>query len=386
MKISAKPGRLGSGPQARPTIKTIADLAGCSIATVSKALADSPVVAQDTRQRVLAAAEKLGYVASRRGVMLRMGRTFQAAVVMTIKPSLDHEWEGVDYAQILSGISRALEGTPYELSVHMARSVEDGLRIIRQIVESRSADGVIFSGTLPDDPRIDYLLAHDFPFVAMGRSEHVEPYPYVDIDSDKAAYVGTSHLLERGHRRIALVNPSPELMYARQRVDGYRRALRDRRVGFDPVLVAGGRLTADFGKTSVLRLASTAPRPTAYLCANEATALGVISGLGELGLVVGRDASVIAADDINVSAYFSPPITTLFMPIEDMSRTLGEFLLRRIDGEAPENLRRLYEPTVVERQSDRLDWGDMTSTGGTKRGGKGSNVGKDVKVGGTIDR
>jgi LacI family transcriptional regulator len=104
----------------------------------------------------------------------------------------------------------------------------------------------------------------------------------------------------------------------------------------------------------MLRMGDLTSPPTAYLCANEATALGVTAGLGERGLKVGQDAVVIAADDINVSGYFTPPLSTYFTPIEKISRCLGEFLLRRIDGEAPQHLQRLYEPQLIERQSDRL--------------------------------
>lgn len=344
-----------TGGYQRPTIKMLAEHAGCSIATVSKALSNSPVVAPETRERVLAAAQEIGYVANMRGVSLRTGRTYQAAVVMTIMPSSDNEWEGVEYAQILSGVARAMEGTPYHVSVHMARSAEEGLQVIQQIVESRLADGVIFSGTLPRDSRIDYLLERDFPFVTMGRSKHHAAYPYVDIDSEGAAYAGTKRLAERGHKRIALINPPADLMYAQQRIDGYKCALNEAGLTLDPKLIASGRLATSMGKAAVLRMAALNQPPTAYLCANEATALGITAGLGELGLKVGQDAVVIAADDINVSGYFSPPLSTFYLPIEELSRCLGEFLLRRIDGEAPQHLQRLYEPQLIERQSDRLE-------------------------------
>jgi LacI family transcriptional regulator len=236
----------------------------------------------------------------------------------------------------------------------MARNNDEGLQVIRQIVESRLADGVIFSGTSPRYPRIDYLLKCGFPFVTMGRSKHHDAYPYVDIDSEGAAYAGTKRLAELGHRRIALINPPADLMYAQQRIDGYNCALNESGISLDPKLISSGRLTAAAGKAAMLSMGRLASPPTAYLCANEATALGVTAGLGESGLKVGWDAVVIAADDINVSGYFTPPLSTYFTPIETISRCLGEFLLRRIDGDAPQNLQRLYEPQLIERQSDRL--------------------------------
>ena len=95
--------------------------------------------------------------------------------------------------------------------------------------------------------------------------------------------------------------------------------------------------------------------PTGFVCVNESTALGVLAGLREIGLTVGADASVIAYDDINASAYFAPPLTTFYQPIEDLGRHLGDFLLRRLAGEAPSALKELTRPQLVARQSDRLN-------------------------------
>ena len=87
---------------------------------------------------------------------------------------------------------------------------------------------------------------------------------------------------------------------------------------------------------------------------NESTALGVLSGLHETGAEIGRDASVIAYDDINASAYFHPPLTTLLYPLETLSRILGEFMLRLLDGEAPDHLTHFVRPELIIRQEDRL--------------------------------
>ncbi|URK88943.1 substrate-binding domain-containing protein [Rhizobium sp. RCAM05350] len=90
------------------------------------------------------------------------------------------------------------------------------------------------------------------------------------------------------------------------------------------------------------------------MCINGSTTLGVLSGLGSLGRQVGTDIDVIAYDDINVSAYFTPPITTFYQPIEVLGRTLGQFLLQRMAGGDPQMLRQVFRPTLIERQPDNL--------------------------------
>ena len=94
---------------------------------------------------------------------------------------------------------------------------------------------------------------------------------------------------------------------------------------------------------------------TGFDCVNESTALGALAGLRDLGLTIGREASVIAYDDINASAYFAPPLTTFYLPIEDLGRQLGGFLLRRLAGEDPATLQQLTRPDLVARQGDRLE-------------------------------
>ncbi len=115
-----------------------------------------------------------------------------------------------------------------------------------------------------------------------------------------------------------------------------------------------GGLTPAFGRENVLTMADLSNPPTAYICANEASALGAFSGFHERGLVHGRDAVINATDDLNVSQYFAPPITTYYLPISEPSSLLGTYILRRMEGEPPEALQTLLMPKLIERCDDRL--------------------------------
>lgn len=339
----------------RPTIKTIAQETGLSIATVSKALNHSPQVRPETRAVVIAAAERIGYQLNVHGVQLRTGKTYQVAAIMTAPGPKENEWEGVEYAQLLSGISWALEDSPYRVSLHAVRNFEESQAVVEQIVSLKKADGIIITGTRPDDPRIRTMQAADFPFVTYGTSIHNAPHAYVDTDNEQVITRSMARLVDRGHRRIALLNPSAELTYGITRLDSYRCALEVAGLSYDPALVAHGRLTPAYGRETVLEMSRFASPPTAYICANEASALGALSGFHARGLVHGRDAVVNATDDLNVSQYFAPPITTFYLPITESSALLGAYILRRMEGEAPEALQTLLMPNLVERCDDRLN-------------------------------
>ncbi|MDX0635757.1 LacI family DNA-binding transcriptional regulator [Sinorhizobium medicae] len=338
----------------RPTIKTIARETGLSIATVSKALKHSPQVRPETRAIVLDTAERIGYELNLHGVQLRTGKTYQIAAIMTAPGPKENEWEGVEYAQLLSGISWALEESPYRVALYAVRDFEESLETIQQIVSMRKADGIIISGTRADDPRIRLMQQADFPFVTYGMSIQNDPHAYVDADNDRMIRVSIARLVERGHRRIALLNPKEQLTYGVVRLESYRKALSEAGLPYDPALVAHGRLTPAFGQENVVTMSTLTDPPTAYICANEATALGAFSGFHARGLVHGRDAVINATDDLNVSRYFAPPITSYYLPIGEPSALLGKFILRRLEGESPEALQALLMPELIERSDDRL--------------------------------
>jgi DNA-binding LacI/PurR family transcriptional regulator len=329
-------------------------MTGFSIATVSNALNDSGVVTQETKALIRAAAQRVGYAMNSRAASLRTGKTFQAAVLMPVSVAPGNEWNGVEYAEILSGISKALDPSPYQLSVHVIRDAEEGRATTERIVSHGLADGLMFSGILSQDPRIDFLIGRGFPFVALGCCARPHGYAYVDIDSGWVAADATRRLIAGGHRRIALINPAGELSYARERCAGFRSALARAGLPDCDDLIAEGDLTARFGRESALGLRARANPPTGFICVNEATTLGLLRGLRELGLSAETDVSVIAYDDLNVSAYFAPPLSTYFQPVEELGRTLGTFLIRRMAGEPPENLVRVFRPKLIARQADRL--------------------------------
>ncbi|MBB4064909.1 LacI family DNA-binding transcriptional regulator [Gellertiella hungarica] len=338
--------------ESRPTIKTIAFETGLSIATVSKALKDSPQVRPETRDLVQEAARRIGYQRNLHGVRLRTGKTYQVAAIMTAPGSRQDEWEGVEYAQLLSGISFALEGTPYRIVPYTVRDFAESQEMVRQIAEQRKADGIIISGIRCDDPRIRTLQQAKMPFVAYGVGLSNAPHASVDTDNDWVMRDAIERLSARGHRRIALLNPLREYSWGMTRLVAYRNALAERGLPFSDAFVAEGRLTPAFGREAVLGMCREASRPTAFIAANEAAALGAVSALHEIGLVPGRDAVVIATDDLNVSRYFVPPITTYYLPISEPSTMLGQFILRRMAGEPVDRLQALLRPTLIERNDD----------------------------------
>lgn len=342
--------------EAKVTLKTLVRHTGLSLGTVSRALQDGPEVKRETREYVQRVARELGYTPNLAGVKLRTGKTYTLSIVLPVEPG-EQDYTDSGFMALVSGLHTAQAGTFYSLVVQPELPDEDPVAGLRRLVDARRVDGLVLTQTRPQDERIRYLLAQDFPFVSYGRSELDAPHPWYDTDHEDMAYRATRRLLERGHRRIAMLNPPGELMYSQHRDAGHRRALTEAGLAPDPTLTCRSGLSAADGRRLVLELARLDPRPTAFVCANEYGALGALAAFAELGWQAGRDAVVLATDDSNVSAFFVPPLTTCYASLHGAGRHLGLLLLRRLGGEPVERLQLLEQAELIERQSDRLAQG-----------------------------
>ncbi|WP_171173246.1 LacI family DNA-binding transcriptional regulator [Ruegeria sp. HKCCD8929] len=337
---------------ARPTIKSISKRTGYSVGTVSNALRGAKSVKPETRDEIQRVAVELGYRVNLDALKLRTNKSYRIAVLVGVSTDALDEWEGVEFTRILAGIFSAIAGSRYELSVFSVANIDDAMAALDRIVGGGLADGVIFTATLKNDPRIVYLQDKGFPFVTYGMSDSARPHAFVDFDSQTAAFDATARLIRLGHRRIALVNPPEDLVYANQRRQGYENALAKARIPTDPALIVNGLTTARTGKRAFQALMHLDDKPSACICANEAMTLGVLSAAAEAGVRVGPDFAVISTDDLQLSRYFVPPPTTYYVPIEETSRLLGEFMLKCLDGADPSETQKKIRATLIERQPD----------------------------------
>ncbi len=329
----------------RPTLKTLARQLDLSVTTVSRALKDGPEVRPETIARVKAAAAALAYRPDPRAVGLRTGRTGVVAVLFW-EPHVDDVGDS-SVAPIVEGVCRRLEGTSYTAMIQLLLPGMEGLDRVSRIVEGKLADGLILSGTTPQDERVRYMLERRFPFVTFGRTELFTPHPWYDIDNELAAWQATSHLAQEGRRRIALIDPPRHLTFAQHRLLGYRRALAEAGLRFDPALVVQGGLGAAESRAATRRLAGLRNPPTGIVCATGTVAMGVLAGLRDAGLAPGRDVAVVSRDGTRLADYLHPPLPTCFVSLSETGWQLCDFLLRAIDGGPPEELQQLVPTTLV---------------------------------------
>jgi LacI family transcriptional regulator len=314
-KTSLQVGKVG----AKPTLKTISQISGLAIPTVSRALSDAPDIGQKTKERVRQIAKDVGYVPNRAGVRLRTGRT---NVISLVLPT-DHDMMN-HTARLISSIAGGLKETQFHLNVMPHYPDDDLLKPFRYIVETGSADAVIFNQIELDDPRVAYLRERGFPFAVHGRSKWADQHAYYDFDNGVFGKIAVEHLAQRGRKRLLLIGP-PELQnYGREMIAGAREAARNCGVH----LMIADKINSDASSDNVRAY-------VADLLTNDPLIDGIISGstTATMAAVAGMEAEGFdVATDIDVFSKEAMPFLKLFrqgiIVVPEDVKHAGEFLAR----------------------------------------------------------
>lgn len=331
-------------------LRTLAGLLGLSITTVSRALAGYSDVSETTRQRVVEAARTHGYRPNRIAQRLKSGRSDAVGIVL---PQGAGAYGDAFFTELISAIGLALAERDLDLMVSVSRrGGEDEVQALRRLTDSGRVDGVIVPRTLWDDPRVDDLIARKVPFVTHGRTRRAAEHAWHDVDGEAAVAVATARLAAFGHRRIAFLNAPLSFTFARHRLAGFEKGMREAQLTCNPAWISTGPATSEDGASRAAALLAQAVRPTALICATDRIAYGAMQAAREAGLKVGSDVSVIGYDDLMASAHQMPPLTTMRQSLREEGASLVTALCGVIAGEPPTRFQDLASAVLVPRQSD----------------------------------
>lgn len=327
----------------RPTLRTLAQDTGFSVATVSRALADDERIAAKTRAKVAAAAKRLGYVPDRAARRLRTGRT----QVVTLLLNTEHEFLGFTH-EFLAGITDALKGTGYAVNVVPDDPGTDRLEPVRAILRNALADGILFTRTEGFDARARLLMEADFPFVSHGRTEFTMPHPYVDFDNEAFARSAVERLVAKGRTRLSMILPEDRFTFAQHLRYGFVSAARA--AGVEHAIVEGVTLdsTPTEIRTALIRDRAGPNPPDGYVCVGEVTAMVAMAALSDVGAVLGRDADLVAKRASPIFDNIRPRIETVFEDLRATGHAMGDLILRRMAGESPQDLSVMLQSGPVQ--------------------------------------
>ncbi|MBK9709951.1 MAG: LacI family DNA-binding transcriptional regulator [Kouleothrix sp.] len=329
------------------TIIEIAERAGVSAATVSRALNNVPGVGPDKRRQILALAAELNYHPNAIARSLQGQRTNTVAYVADVsnRPAAD-----LLFKDFITVLADRCARYGMDLLIHPATSADANMDDVGRLLRSGRADGLILADTRINDPRLAYLVEHRLRCIAFGRSDIGVDYPYVDVDGEWGIYTATSHLIERGHRRIAFLGLPLDYSYGVHRRDGYLHALREHGIPVDPARLVVGLTNETDARLAMDRLLSVSEPPTAFVAAGDMLAIYAISAARQRGLLAGRDYAITGFDDLPLAAHTTPPLTTMQQPFDQVCDELIA-MLARVIAEGPGDLHVLLRPKLIVRGS-----------------------------------
>jgi len=311
----------GLKPGERPTLKTISQMTGLAIATVSRALHDAPDIGSNTKKRVHEVADQIGYRPNRAGVRLRTGKTNVISLVL----STDHDMMN-HTARLISSIAATLRETPYHMIITPFYPSEDPMTPVRYLVETQSADGLIMNQTQPRDPRVAYLMKQGFPFATHGRTDWSDQHAYYDFDNRRFGQIGAEEFAKRGRKNVLLVAPPLHQNYARNIVDGLQTRAAELGLNVDILPDPTSDSASAEIEAAFARYMINHPKVDAVLCSSTNTAMAVVAIAEDMGRVIGTDIDVCAKEAIPFLRRFRRPILTV---PEDVT-TAGTFLARAV--------------------------------------------------------
>lgn len=324
-------------------LKDIAEVAGVSVMTVSKALRDKSDLSSATKARIRALAEQMGYVPDVSATALRSRTTRLLGLVIPAPTD-----------PVYSRVMLALEGHAHELGydlllAHSLGKPEREDAVIRRLM-ARRVDGLFVAPVYrmaKTAPVWEDLRKQKIPTVILGhRAPFCEGFLNVETDDIGASASVTAHLLELGHRRIAFFSGPANSPWARERMEGYRRAHRDAGVPLDDKLIFNAGSTVDEGASAALQLIQENPNATAIQGVNDMVAIGAANALLNQGIRIPQDLSVAGFGNVLVSEYFRVPLTTVRQPKLRLGAMAMDVMQKIMAGEPAQPVRLAAELTT----------------------------------------
>jgi LacI family transcriptional regulator len=322
------------------TIHDVAAKAGVSKSTVSLALQGSPLIRPETADRVREAAARIGYVYNRRAGELRRKSSNVIGVVI-------NDLMNPFFAEVLVGIERKLVDAGYiVLMAHTAESLQRQEQVLMSMREQSAASIILCPALGTPKSLVSDVQGWGIPLLVIVRSLGPGPYDFAGSDNETGNFIATRHLVEAGHKRIGFLGGQSGVV-----LQGYRKALANAKITFDPSLVIAGVPTRQGGYMAMRQLLAIEPRVTAAACYNDISALGALSALGERGLVAGKDFALMGFDNVLDAEHANPPLSTMDVRPGELGEQAARLLLARIADSSLPPQRFLSSPRLVLRHS-----------------------------------
>ncbi|WP_114380125.1 LacI family DNA-binding transcriptional regulator [Paenibacillus prosopidis] len=333
-------------------MKELAKAAGVSITTVSRALNGYSDVNEKTRKRIKKLAEELSYRPNAQAQSLVLKKTKTIGVIMS-----DLKRTNVKDAfafEVLCGINDRAGELNYDIILFSTNPNKQMKKTYTDLCRERNVDGAILQGLRLNDPYLKEVVSQSlFPCVMIDIPFSGERVGHVTTDNLSGARDAVRHLEGLGHRRIAMINGYGEAAVSHERLSGYRLALQEAGIAYDPALVYDGRFSEEGGNEAAGRILTEHPDVTAVFCASDIMALGAMQSLNLLGKKIPDDISVVGFDDISLASYCSPNLTTVRQDKYGMGYQAAQMLIDMLEGRQVHHKIMLTNELIIRESTAR---------------------------------
>lgn len=323
-------------------IQQVAKQAGVSVATVSRVLNGQNTVSSKTRIKVEETIKELNYEPSMLGRNLRNS---ESRIVLILIPSISNPF----YLEIIKGIEHIAHSQNYNILLCETDSNPEKENIYFDLVRKKMADGII---SMDPAVNIETLkeLAEKYSIIQCSEYSADSGIPYVTIDNEEASYRAVKHLIQIGHKKIALMNSDEKFLYSRQREKGYQRALEEHALSLNnDYIFYTKHLGFEHGQQAMKKILALQDRPTAVFAVSDLLAIGALKEVNASGLHVPNDIAVVGFDKIDFSSMTNPTLTTIAQPMYKMGTVAAEMLLDKIRGNEVDSV--ILDHELVIRES-----------------------------------
>lgn len=333
------------------TINDIAKAANVSPSTVSRVIANSQLISEATREKVKEIMKQMNYHPNMiaRSLVNKSTKIIGTLIPGTSEKAFQHPF----FPEILRGITTSANKHGYNILLSNAGSPEEEASVISEMVSGGIAEGIILMTSRTNNSPVKDLVSRDFPFVMVGRpdAKNKDDICWVDNDNFKAGYELTKYFIEKGRREIALIGTSPDYMVTIDRLNGYKKALEKYNIPFNPDLIVNGKFMDGNGYEMTRALMQKNQHFSGLIACDDFQAYAAIHYLMEKGLKVPQNVAVAGFNNVTLSEYNIPSLTSVEVNAYSLGVRAFELLLYMLKGNQSHKINEYVPTEIITRKS-----------------------------------
>lgn len=337
--------RLSKNEDAMTTIKDIARKAGVAPSVVSRALNNKYGVKSSTKELILKLAEEMNYYPNTAARSLVTRKTGTIGIMMA-------DISEPFYSQIIKGMEYIANQTGYTLLFSNSYESIEHNRVLHKMINAERVDGLVIVGSNIQEKNFSMtLIEQEIPFVLVERNFSDPRVNCIWVDNIEGAYLATKYLIEKGRRKIAHIAGNLYFQVTLDRIEGYKKALREAKIDYSEELIVSGNYVWQSGYETMKDILRHHPQCDSVFIASDTMAYGALQAIAEAGLSVPDDIAVIGFDDLEFSRLTNPPLTTVHQPRYEMGKKSLELLVALLRNKKENGVKICLKPELVIRRS-----------------------------------